>query len=60
MSGVLTLGTLRQETLTSSLATPGERGPPALRSQPGAETVLAFARPFRSLISAFHGGAGSR
>jgi hypothetical protein len=44
----------RQQTFAAALPAPGERSAAALGLHPRAETVLAFARPFGRLISAFH------
>jgi len=52
--GVVALCAFRQKTFTSSLAASGESGAAAFGTHTGAESVLAFARPFRGLIGAFH------
>ena len=54
---VMPLSSLGQKTFTSPLTTSGERRTAALCSHTGAEAVLAFARAFRGLKGAFHGGA---
>ena len=43
-----------QQAFASTLATPRERGAPALRPHSRAETMLTLARSFRWLIRAFH------
>jgi hypothetical protein len=45
---------LGQETLSSALPPTGKGSPATFRFHPRAKTVLAFARAFRWLVSAFH------
>jgi hypothetical protein len=45
---------LGKEPFPTALATSREGSAPAFRPHPGTKTVLALARPFRWLVSAFH------
>jgi len=55
MARVVDLDALGQQALAAALATTGQSGASAFGLHAGAETVLAFARAFRGLVSSFHG-----
>ena len=58
MAGELHFHAFGQEPFASALTAPSEDGAAAFGAHPGAETVLLFPGPFRSLQGAFHGKNG--
>jgi hypothetical protein len=54
VAGKVALNTFGQKSLPAALPPAGKYGAAALGLHAGAEPVLAFARAFRWLISAFH------
>ena len=54
MAGEMHLDALRQQTLATTLTTPGERGAAAFCAHARAKAVLLFSGALRALQGAFH------